>query len=126
MPSRSVVLRLLSGLAVIVAILLLTLVAWWSTLPLRDAVIERAHRETQLEALSLAEQLSAVARSSISSLNAVAMSIEERGGLGEFTTAELRAVLGVSDDELSDDTLGLVIDGAKAHLFDGDNGQRIG
>ena len=93
MPSRSVVLRLLSGLAVIVAILLLTLVAWWSTLPLRDAVIERAHRETQLEALSLAEQLSAVARSSISSLNAIAMSIEERGGPREFSAAELRAAL---------------------------------
>ena len=52
MPSRSAVLRLLTGLAVIAAILLLTLVAWWSTLPLRDAVIERAHRETQLEVLA--------------------------------------------------------------------------
>jgi len=80
MPSRPAVLRLLTGLAVIATIGLLTLVAWWSTLPLRDAVIERAHRETQLEALSLSEQLSAVARSAISSLNAVTQSIQERGG----------------------------------------------
>ncbi|MDM0066530.1 ATP-binding protein [Variovorax sp. J31P207] len=93
MPSRSAVLRLLTGLAVIAAILLLTLVAWWSTLPLRDAVIERAHRETQLEALSLSEQLSAVARSAISSLNAITQSVQERGGPRQLPTAALRAEL---------------------------------
>ena len=93
MPSRPAVLRLLTGLAVIATIGLLTLVAWWSTLPLRDAVIERAHRETQLEALSLSEQLSAVARSAISSLNAVTQSIQERGGPRQLPAAELRTEL---------------------------------
>ena len=94
MPPRPAVLRLLAGAAVIAAIGLLTLVAWWSTLPLRDAVIERAYRETQLEALSLSEQLSrAVARSATSSLTAVTQTLQERGGPRQMPIAELRTEL---------------------------------
>ncbi|VTU18805.1 Phytochrome-like protein cph1 [Variovorax sp. PBL-H6] len=93
MLSRSVALRVLSGLAVLAAIVLVTFAAWWSTLPMRDAALENARQETQHETLSLAEQFSAVTRSAISSLNAVCISMEAHGGPRGLAASEVRAEL---------------------------------
>lgn len=93
MPSRSVVVRILSGLAALAAIALATFAAWWTTLPIRDAALESARRETQLEALSLSEQFTAVTRSAISSLNAITLKLQAEGGPRGQPASELDAEL---------------------------------
>lgn len=93
MLSRSVALRILSGLAVLAAIVLVTFAAWWSTLPMRNAALENARRGTQQETLGLAEQFSAVTRSAISSLNAVSISMEAHGGPRGLAASEVSAEL---------------------------------
>lgn len=110
MSPRPLVARTLWGLAVVSAILLATFGAWWSTLPLRDAAIERAHRETQLEALSLSELLAAVTRSAMSSLNAIDLSMQAHGGPRSIPPAEVGAELQrQSGDEIGTQAM-LVVD----------------